>query len=134
MQQEPDFHQTAAKFAKMLAFHCVRNSSLEDLHAGISPSSKTGDYTAVKVISPDGEIPWNRVGRISDEEMKPLMEDIVNRLYTFLFHLLTSGEPERGIPLPKNWSSPQMETSIAEMWCADSGAHKANLGPQRTDV
>jgi hypothetical protein len=119
MMQNPDFQQTAAKFAKLLAFHCVRNSYLEDLHAGISPSSQTGDYTDVKVISPYGEIPWNRVGRISDEEMRQLMEDIVNRLYTFLFHLLTSGEPDRGIPLPKNWSPPQIEDSIAWMWHED---------------
>ena len=117
--QEPDFHQTAANFAKLLAFYGVRNSSLEDLHAGIFPSSKTGDYKDVKVVSPYGEIPWNRVSRISDEEMKPLMEDIVNRLYTFLFHLLTSGEPDRGVPLPKNWSVPQIETQIAQMWDKD---------------
>ena len=69
---DPDLHQTAAKVAKMLAFHCVRNSYLEDLHAGIFPSSKTGDYADVKVISPYGEIAWNRVSRISDDEMKHL--------------------------------------------------------------
>src|SRR5713101_1253806 len=92
----------AEKLAKMLAFHCVRNSALEVLHAGTFPSSQTGDYTDVKVVSPYGEIAWNRVERISDEEMKRLSEDIVNRLYTFLFHLLTSGEPDRGMPLPKN--------------------------------
>ncbi len=114
--QEPDLHPTAAHVAKLLAYYGVRNSSLEDIHAGIFPSSKTGDYSDVKVVSPYGEIPWNEVGRISDEEMKPLMEDIVNRLYTFLFHLLTSGEPERGVPLPTNWSVPQIETAIAEMW------------------
>src|SRR5215831_5066722 len=34
----PDLHQTATKVATMLAFHCVRNSYLEDLHAGIFPS------------------------------------------------------------------------------------------------
>jgi hypothetical protein len=106
----------------MLAFHCVRNSYLEDLHAGLFPSSQTGDYTDVKVVSPYGEIAWNRMGRISDEEMKRLSEDIVNRLYTFLFHLLTSGEPNRGIPLPKNWSLPQIEPSIAEIWHEDSSA------------
>src|SRR6266852_2869526 len=61
----PDLHQTAATFATMLAFHCVRNSYLEDLHAGIFPSSQTGDYTDVKVVSPYGEIAWNRLGRIS---------------------------------------------------------------------
>ncbi len=113
---DPDFHQTAAKLAKLLAFHCVRNSYLEELHGGIFPDSKTGDYTDVKVVSPYGEISWNRVGRISDAEMKQLIEDIVNRLYTYLFHLLTRGEPDRGIPLPKNWSPPQIEDSIAEMW------------------
>ena len=113
---EPTLHQTAAKIAKMLAFHCVRNSYLEELHAGIFPSSKTGDYTDVKVVSPYGDIAWNRLGRISDTEMQRLSKDIVNRLYTFLFHLLMSGEPDRGIPLPKHWSPPHIEASIAEMW------------------
>ena len=112
----PDLHSTATKVATMLAFHCVRNSSLEDLHAGIFPSSQTGDYTDVKVVSPYGEIAWNRLGRISDEEMQRLSEDIVNRLYTFLFYLLSSGEPDRGMPLPTHWSQPHIEGSIAEMW------------------
>ena len=112
----PDLHHTAATFATMLAFHCVRNSSLEDLHAGIFPSSKTGDYTDVTVVSPYGEIAWNRVSRISDEEMQRLNADIVNRLYAFLFYWLTSGEPDRGMPLPKHWSPPHIEVSIAEMW------------------
>src|SRR5215471_16899045 len=112
----PDLHHTAAKVATMLAFHCVRNSSLEDLHAGIFPSSKTGDYTDVKVVSPYGEIAWNRLGRISDEEMKRLSQDIMNRLYTFVFYLLTHGEPDRGMPLPKHWSPPHLEASIAAMW------------------
>jgi hypothetical protein len=112
----PDLHHTAAKVATMLAFHCVRNSYLEDLHAGIFPSSQTGDYTDVKVVSPYGEIAWNRLGRLSDEEMRRLSEDIVNRLYTFLFYMLTHGEPDRGLPLPKHWSPPHLEVSIAEMW------------------
>src|SRR5215831_13486058 len=125
----PDLHHTAAKVATMLAFHCVRNSSLEDLHAGIFPSSKTGDYTDVKVVSPYGEIAWNRLGRISDEEMKRLSQDIMNRLYTFLFYLLTNGEPDRGMPLPTHWAPPHLEASIAEMWpegrASARDAHKA---------
>ncbi len=48
---------------KKMLNHCVRNSSLEDLHAGIFPSSQTGDYTDVKVVSPDGEIAWDRASR-----------------------------------------------------------------------
>ena len=112
----PDLPHAAATVATLLAFHCVRNSYLEDLHAGIFPSSQSGDYTDVKVVSPYGEIAWNRLGRISDEEMQRLSEDIVNRLYTFLFYLLMHDEPDRGIPLPQHWSPPRIEASIAEMW------------------
>ena len=59
---------------KKIVMHCVRNTYLEDLHAGTFPDSKTGDYSDVKVVSPYGEIPWNQLGRISDEEMKKLMK------------------------------------------------------------
>jgi len=62
------------KFAKLLAVEGVRNNTdLEDLHAGVSPSSKTGDFSDVKVITPFGEIEWNHVSRINDEEMRSLM-------------------------------------------------------------
>src|SRR5450759_674096 len=71
------------KIAQSLVEVCVRNS-LEDLHAGIFPSSRTGDYSDVKVVTPQGEIPWARLARISDEEMKPLMIHIVNKTFTYL--------------------------------------------------
>jgi hypothetical protein len=80
----------------------------------------------LKVVSPYGEIAWNRLGRISDEDMQRLSEDIVNRLYTFLFHLLMSGEPDRGMPLPQHWSPPRIEGSIAAMW--PEGRHPASDG------
>jgi len=115
MHNSPLQH-TAAKLATMLAFHCVRNSALEALHAGTFPSSKTGDYTDVKVVSPYGEIAWNQLGRISDKEMQPLMEEIVDRLYTFLVLLLERGEPDHGLPQPKHWSAPQRHVEIAGMW------------------
>ena len=74
------------KVAKSLVEACVRNA-LEDVHAGIFPSSQSGDYSDVKVVTPYGEIPWTRLGRISDGEMKLLMIDIVNKTYTFLRYL-----------------------------------------------
>lgn len=43
------------RLAKYLA---LRNTMIEDLHAGITPDSQTGDYTDVVVRSPYGEIPW----------------------------------------------------------------------------
>jgi hypothetical protein len=36
---------------------CVRNTSIEDVHAGIEPHSPSGDYSDVKVVTPVGEIP-----------------------------------------------------------------------------
>jgi len=74
----------AALLARSIAALCVRNTFLEDLHAGITPSSQSGDNSDVKVVTPYGEIPWSGVSRISDEEMKRLMKEIVDKLYTFL--------------------------------------------------
>jgi hypothetical protein len=48
------------------------NTKLEDFHSGKYPSSKTGDYSDVKVVSPFGEIPRTELSRLSDEKMKIL--------------------------------------------------------------
>jgi hypothetical protein len=69
------------RLAKHLAQQCFRSTMIEDLHAGITPDSQTGDYTDVVVRSPYGEIPWPRLSRLSDEEMKALMIDVVNKTY-----------------------------------------------------
>jgi hypothetical protein len=66
------------RLAKVMALQCFRNTHLENLHAGMSPSSETGDFSDVKVVSPYGEIPWTRVSRFDDHEMKELM---VNHRY-----------------------------------------------------
>lgn len=76
------------RLAKLMALRCFRNTKLEDLHAGIFPSSQSGDYSDVKVVSPYGEIPWQRLGRFSDDEMRALMVDVVNHCYQFLIELL----------------------------------------------
>ena len=40
----------AAQLAKAMAMFCVRNSRLEDLHAGQVPATKTGDWSDVVVV------------------------------------------------------------------------------------
>ena len=72
------------RLAKYLAQQCFRNTMLEDLHAGITPNSQTGDYSDVFVQSPYGQIPWPRLSRLSDQEMKALMIDVVNKTYRAL--------------------------------------------------
>lgn len=51
----PPIDRNKAELAKVLAYHCVRNTALEDIHAE---------------------------GRISDAEMKALMIEVTDRLYT----------------------------------------------------
>lgn len=69
------------RLTKYVALNAFRNTHLEDLHAGTSPSSKAGDFSDVRVISPYGEIQWTKLSRFSDDEMKTLMIDVVNHTY-----------------------------------------------------
>lgn len=79
-----DEKRIAAKMAKTLAMMCVRNTGLETLHAGVVPVTHTGDYSDVRVIDADGrEIAWNDVSHLDNDQMRALMKEIVNRLYTF---------------------------------------------------
>ena len=75
------------RLAKLMARDCFRNTILEDFHAGKVPSSQAGDHYDVKVITPYGEIQWDRLSRISDAEMKALMIDVVDHCYVFLIEL-----------------------------------------------
>jgi hypothetical protein len=102
------------RLAKYLAQQCFRNTFLEDLHAGITPDSKTGDYTDVVVRSPYGDIPWPKLSRLSDEEMKMLMIDVVNKTYralTLLFDNRLGDDLVQYLagqdPLPR-WNDPTL--------------------------
>ena len=79
------------RLAKYLVLQCFRNSMLEDLHAGLSPSSASGDFSDVSVNSPHGVIPWPKVSRLNDDEMKRLMIDVVDRAYRFIHTLFDEG-------------------------------------------
>jgi hypothetical protein len=106
------------RLAKYMVLQCFRNSMLEDLHAGTSPSSAAGDYSDVTVTSPDGVTPWPKVSRLSDDEMKRLMIDVVDRAYRFihtLFDEAAGGQLRLQLaehdPVPR-WNEPTLETRI----------------------
>jgi len=96
------------KIAQSLVEVCVRNA-LEHLHAGIFPSSRTGDYSDVTVVTPYGEIPWIQLSRISDGEMKPLMIDIVNKTFTYLRFLEELAVESAQIRL---WDRPKLDRDL----------------------
>lgn len=103
----------AAQLAKAMAMLCVRNSRLENLHAGIVPATKTGDWSDVIVLDADGNrIPWRDVSRIDDDEMRALMRDVVNRLYTFQLHAgnpALQAELEKWMSVAGKWDQPEID-------------------------
>ena len=81
----------ASLLVRTMAQQCVRNTALEDIHAGTTPVIRTGDYSDMTVVDAEGwRIPWPDVWHFGDDDMRALMREIVDKLYTFL---LLSGEP-----------------------------------------
>jgi hypothetical protein len=80
---------------RFIALSGVRNSLRENFHAGRGPSSRTGDFSDVKVVTPDEEIPWNRWSRLSDPEMRALMLDVEKGMGRSLAKLLQMDREER---------------------------------------
>ena len=101
----------AKQLALGMAVKCVRNTFLEELHAGTTPSSNTDDYSDVKVVTPYGEIEWPRLSRISDNEMRQLMREVVNKLYSVLLRLddpaFVESVKEFGKRRTIGWDEPQ---------------------------
>ena len=109
--------KSQSEFAKILTAACVRRGYLEKLHAGITPTTKTGDYSDVKVIDAEGrEIPWNQVSRINQDEMKTLITGVVNHIHTFLSRTIFCSFKDQefnraldqaAIPWTKSWDEPK---------------------------
>lgn len=113
MMNKDEEKRVAARLARIMAMLCVRNTQLEALHAGQTPITRTGDYSDVFVVDADGtRIPWSDVSRIDDAEMRTLMQDIVNRLYTF--HL-EADDPklqatiDRWMGAATRWDEPEID-------------------------
>lgn len=114
---DPDAEKRiASQLAKAMAMICVRNSVLEDLHAGSVPVTRTGDYSDVTVLDADGNrVPWSDVSRFDDGEMRALMRDFVNRLYPFN---LKSDDPalraeiERWMDVASKWDEPELDARL----------------------
>jgi len=119
-----DEERIAAQLAKAMAMICVRNTMLENLHAGRVPVTRTGDFSDVFVVDGDGQhIPWTEVSRLDDDEMRDLMRQVVNRLYTFQ---LRFGEPEfqvfvdRWLGVARKWDEPTLDPGLHGMGWPDA--------------
>ena len=113
MMNKDDEKRVAARLARIMAMLCVRNTQLETLHSGLTPVTRTSDYSDVFVVDADGRrIPWTEISRIDEDEMRQLMQEIVNRLYTF--HL-EANDPklqatiERWMGAAMEWDEPSLD-------------------------
>jgi hypothetical protein len=76
----------------------------------------TGNSSDVFVVDADGRrIPWPDVSRIDDDEMRALMRDIVNRLYTF--HICADApelqaEVTRWMAVASRWDEPTIDPKM----------------------
>lgn len=111
----PD-QQLASLLVRTMALLCVRNTGLDDIHAGLVPVTRTGDYSDVTVIDADGRrIPWPDVSHFDDDAMRALMRQIVDRLYTFQ---IRAEEPEflekidHWMQAASRWDDPQLDHSF----------------------
>ena len=94
----------------------VRNTMLEDIHAGLTPVTRAGDYSDVTVVDGDGRrIPWPKVSHFGDDDMRDLMRQVVNRIYTFQ---LLAGDPgfqqllARWETVCRNWDEPELDAGF----------------------
>lgn len=117
--RKEDEKRIAAQLAKVIAMMCVRNTMLEDIHAGVVPATRAGDYSDVVVIDADGrKIPWSEASHINDVQMRALMKDVVNRLYSFQMRF---DDPEfqawidRWAAVASKWDEPEMVWSIDDL-------------------
>jgi hypothetical protein len=112
-----DEHRIAAQLARLMAVICVRNGRLEDLHAGRVPVSRTGDGSDVIVEDAEGNrIPWSEVSRIDDCEMRALMREIVDRLYTFHLRIddpAFQAEIDRWASATAKWDAPKPDPVLS---------------------
>jgi len=114
------------RIALALVETCVRNTQLENLHAGVVPHSVIGDYSDVKVVTPAGDIPWTSVSRISDPEMKALMIEIVDRVFTFLQY------PEQlgALGAAARWDRPKLDPALMRTVRRRRGDRRQTFGTE----
>lgn len=119
-----EFKKIVAKYSKSFVALCVRNTELEDLHWGDPVFSKTGDYSDVKVVTPYGEIPWVTVSRFNNQEMKVLIKDIVNKVYTYMLFQkeknVQSNLVNYGALFTREWDEPEIDEEFLTCLLTDN--------------
>ncbi len=111
----PD-QQLASLLVRTIALRCMRNTMIENIHAGLVPVTRTGDYSDVTVIDADARrIPWPEVSHLDDDAMRALMRQVVDRLYIFQVRAEGPGfldQIGRLMEVASLWDEPKLDESL----------------------
>lgn len=124
-----DEERIAANLSKIMAMICIRNTRLEDLHAGLQPVTLTGDYSDVNVVDGTGRtIPWREVSHLDDLQMADLMREVVDRLFTF--HMRRDDPSfrdhlDRWMAASNKWDNPVLDKAFLDAVAGQGAARKA---------
>lgn len=114
-----DKEKSFAQMAKAMAVYAVRHTILENIHAGKIPDTRTGDYSDVFVLDAEGnKIAWSEVSKITNDEMKALMKQVVNSIYTFFHKIENPSERETflnyNLAFAKHWDDPELNKPFVQ--------------------
>lgn len=91
-------------------------AGIEELHAGTVPVTHTGDYSDVFITDADGhQIPWSDASHLDDDQMRSLMRQIVDRLYTFHLKADDAGfrdHLDRWLAVAERWDEPKLDEAF----------------------
>jgi len=111
-----DEERIAARLAKLMAMICARNTKIEDLHARIVPVAHKSDYQDVFITDAEGrQIPCAEECHLVDVQMRHLMRQIVDRLYTFYLKADDLGfrdRLDRWLSVSDPWDEPQLDVTF----------------------
>jgi len=111
-----DEERIAARLAKLMAMICVRNTKIEDLHARIVPVAHKSDYQVVFITDAEGrQSPCAEACRLVDVQMRHLMRQIVDRLYTFYLKaddLWFRDRLDRWLSVSDPWDEPKLDVTF----------------------
>ncbi|HRH03882.1 MAG TPA: hypothetical protein PLN13_03430 [Bacteroidia bacterium] len=115
--------EIAKNLALAIALNCVRNTSIEAIHKGIPPHLLIDDNSDVVVHAGQNSIPWENVSRISQEEMKAFMIEVVNKIYTALINIDEPGFVNKFITRAQRATIFWDEPKYLENWLKDRYLH-----------
>lgn len=103
------FSPALSELAKVIVRQAFRDTDIEDLHASEYDNPPPGS----KVVFPDGTtIPWEEASHITDAQMRSLMIEAVNKVYTIICFPVEMVSISRRIANVEDWNDAELDPGL----------------------